>query len=182
MNKKKNIIFAIIFVVVLIVLVSGASYAYLLASTGGTSTEAGSGKLDVNYVKPNDITGNLRASSTRDDGLKASASASLNTGSVGALFNMYITPTALTNLNIAALKWEAEGVRSGSVVCSSSGDFSTATVNTKIKVIDSCALSSTVTTFNVYIWLDAGLINTPISGANFGAKITTDSVPITGAF
>ena len=182
MNKKKNIIISIIIVVVLTVLVAGASYAYIVAATGGASTEASSGKLDVNYVKPSDITGKLSASSTRNDGLRGAASASLNAGSIGALFDMYITPTALTNLNIPALKWEVEGVREGSIVCSNNGDFSSASVGTKIKVIDGCELSSTITTFNVYIWLDASLIEFPISGANFGAKITADSVPITGEF
>ena len=182
MNKRKNIIVSIVIVVVLILLVSGASYAYIVAATSGASTGVSSGKLDINYVKPSDITGELSASSTRNSGLKATASASLNTGSVGALFNIYITPTSLTNLSIPALKWEAEGIRDGSIVCSNNGDFSSATVNNKIKVIDGCELSSTVTTFNVYIWLDASLITTSISGANFGAKITVDSVPITGGF
>lgn len=182
MNKKKNIFVSIAIIVVLILLVSAASYAYLLFSTSGTSAKAGSGKLDINYVKFSDITGNLDASSDRNNGLKASASASLNTGSMGALFNIYITPTVLTNLNIPALKWEAEGVREGIVVCSNSGNFSSAVVGNKIKIIDGCELSSTVTTFNVYIWLDASLINTSISGVNFGAKISVDSAPITGEF
>ena len=181
-NKRKSIIVSIVSVIVLILLVSGASYAYIVASTNEVNVDTGSGNLDINYVKPSDITGKLSASSDRSLGLKAISSASLKTGSVDALFNIYITPTALTNLNIPALKWEAEGVRDGTVVCSDSGDFSSATVGTKIKVIDSCMLSTTVTTFNVYIWLDASLITTSISDASFGAKISVDSVPITGEF
>lgn len=182
MDKRKSIIISIAVVMGIILLVSGVSYAYIAAATNEVNVDTGSGKLDINYVKPSDITGKLSASSTRNNGLKSSASASLKTGSVDALFNMYITPTSLTNLNIPALKWEVEGVRDGSVVCSGSGDFSSATVGTTIKVIDSCTLSTTVTTFDVYIWLDASLITTSISDASFGAKISVDSVPITGNF
>lgn len=183
MDKKKKFIISVIVVILLTIVVAAVTYAYLMAITNeGTIDSTGSGELSINYQKPADLTGNLSMSASRDSGLKTTATASLNEGSVDALFNMYITPTALTNLNIPALKWEVEGVRNGQTVCSDSGDFSNAEVDTKFKILDSCKLSTDVTTFTVYIWIDTSLVTTSIGGAQFDAKIGVDSVPITGGF
>lgn len=180
MNKNKKIIISIIIVVLLILLVFGATYAFLATRTNEGGINTGTGKLDINYTMPNNITGELSPSAIKENGLKAVATASLNAGSVDALFNMYINPTALTNLNIPALKWEVVGMQGGTTVYTNKGDFSTAVVNTPIKIVDGYQLSTTSTTFNVYIWLDETLINTAINNASFGAKISSDSVPITG--
>lgn len=183
MNKKKKFVISVIIVVLLTVVISSVTYAFLLAMTNeGIIDATGSGELSINYQKPADLTGSLSISNNRDNGLKTTATARLNEGSVDALFNMYITPKALTNLNIPALKWEVEGVREGNVVCSNNGDFSNATVDTKFKILDSCKLSTDVTTFTVYIWIDASLVTTTVGGAQFDAKIGADSVPITGGF
>ena len=176
-------IISIIIVVLLIVAVFAGTYAYLMAITNeGTIDTTGSGELSIEYHKPDDLTGNLALSISRDKGLRTSATARLNDGSVDALFNMYITPKTLTNLNIPALKWEVEGVRNGEIVCYGQGDFSNAVVDTKFKILDSCKLSTDVTTFTVYIWIDSSLVTTAVSGAQFDAKIGADSVPITGGF
>jgi len=183
MNNKKKVIIYIIGVVIIIIAVFASTYAYLMAITNeGTIDTTGSGELSISYQKPSDLTGNLVISTSRDNGLKTVATASLNEGSVDALFNMYITPTSLTNLNISALRWEVEGVRDGEVVCTGSGDFSNAVVDTKFKILDGCKLSTDVTTFTVYIWLDASLITSSVAGSQFDAKIGADSVPITGGF
>lgn len=181
MGDKKKVIISIIGVIMIIIMVVAATYAYLMAVTNeGNIDNTGSGELSISYQKPSDLTGNLAISTSRDNGLKAVATASLNEGSVDALFNMYITPTALTNLNIPALRWEVEGVRDDEIVCTGSGDFSDAVVDTKFKILDSCELSTDVTTFTVYIWLDANLITSSVAGSQFDAKIGADSVPITG--
>lgn len=183
MDKKKKIIISIFVVVMLIIIVFAGTYAYLIAITNeGTIDTTGSGELSINYDKPDDLTGNLSISTNRNSGLKTIATARLNEGSVDALFNMYITPKVLTNLNIPALKWEVEGVRNGEIVCTGSGDFSNAVVDEKFKILDSCKLSTDLTTFTVYIWIDAGLVTTPVGGAQFDAKIGADSIPITGGF
>lgn len=190
MNRKKKIIISIISVLLLIVVVGAATYAYIVAITNEEDVNTGSGMLDINYSEPGDITGTLAPSPDRSGGLSTCATASLKDGSVDAILNMYITPTALTNLNIEALKWEAEGIRNGEVICSGSGNFSTAVVDEPIKLfsndvtddIDDCMLSTDETIFNIYIWLDADLINTSLGGVSFGATIGADSVDITGLF
>lgn len=190
MDRKKKIIISIIGVLFLVVVVAAATYAYILTITNEEDVKTGSGMLDINYTEPGDISGSFVPSDDRSGGLFTYAKASLKNGSVEAILNMYITPTALTNLNIPALKWEAEGVRNGQIICSGSGDFSNAVVGEPIKLfkndvadnIDDCMLSTDETTFNIYIWLDADLINTSLSGVSFGAAIGADSVDITGRF
>lgn len=182
MLKNKNILLSVAGVMLIIILVSAFTYAYITTITNEEAIGAGSGELDINYTKPAELTGMLLISNNRDGGLKTTASASINDGSEDALFNMYITPTVLTNLNIPALKWEVEGVRNNEIVCTGSGDFRNAVVDTKFKILDSCKLSTDVTTFTVYIWLDSSLITTSVGGAQFDAKIGADAVPITGEF
>ena len=38
------------------------------------------------------------------------------------------------------------------------------------------------TTFDIYIWLDANLINTALNDNRFTAKISADTVQITGSY
>ena len=190
MDRKKKMIISIISVLVLIVVVSAATYAYITAVTNEGNTSTKTGMLDINYTPPGDITGSFTPSEDREGGLYTSAKASLVDGSVSAILNMYITPTALDNMNIPALKWEAEGVRNGETICYSSGDFSEAVVGEPIKLFpnelsddkNDCVLSTTETTFNIYIWLDVNMIGGTLGGTSFGAKISADSVDVTGTF
>lgn len=183
MNKKKSIVISIVVVLLIIILVSSTTYAYISSRTSDEEIGTESGMLDINYtITPENITGNLISSSNRESGLKAVATVSLKTGSEAALLNMYITPTSLTNLNISAFKWEVEGIKGEEIVYTDAKDFSTGLVNTPIKIVDGYALTETDTTFNIYMWLDASLVTSPINDVSFGAKITADSVPVTGNF
>lgn len=185
MDKKKSMVISIFVVLLIIALVSGTTYAYLLANTNEVNVDTGSGMLGVNYnISPENITGSLVSSLDREKGLKAVATVSLTTDSEAALFNMYIMPTALTNLNITAFKWEVEGILDEEVVYTNSGNFSSAIVNIPIKIVDSYPLILTEkeTTFNIYMWLNANEITSSIDGASFGAKINADSVNISGSF
>jgi len=186
MSNKRIVGISIMVVVLIVLVVSGVTYAYLMAVTDEGTLDAGSGKLDINYVGPtaDSLTGNIISSDSRDSGIKATATASLNTGSEDALFNLYITPTSLSGLNISAFKWEVEGMRGGSIVdaCSGSGNFAGVTANTKITMVSGCPLDTATTTFYIYIWLDGSLITDAISNASFKASIGANSTPITGEF
>lgn len=183
MNKKNSIIISITIVLLIILMVAGTTYAYMTARTNEGDLDTGSGMLDINYtIEPENITGSLISSLDREKGLNAISTVSLKEGSEEALFNMYITPTSLTSLNIPALKWEVEGIFGEEIVYTNSGDFSTAEVDTSIKIVDGHPLTEEDIIFNIYIWLDVSLITGPLDGASFGAKITADSVPITGNF
>lgn len=184
MHSKKNLFISIIIVLLLIVFVFGVTYAFFSATVDSGSFDGKTGEVIVNYDKPDPLTGELMPSPDRSKGLMTTASASLDANSLDALFNMYITPTSIDNLNIAALKWEVEAIRDNTIIddCSNSGNFDGVSANTKINMISGCVLSTSTTTFNVYIWLDESLVTEAINNVNFNAKIGADTVPITAEF
>lgn len=183
MDKKKKIVLYIVFVLLLCIVVGAASYAYIVARTNEGNVNNNSGKMDVDYTITENITGiQLMPSEDKSGGLHSVATAKINSGSVPSAFNIYITPTSITGLNIAALKWEVTGTNGGTTVYTKSGNFSTATVNTPITIVDKYTLKSTDTTFDIYIWLDANLISTTLNNNKFTAKISADTVQITGNY
>lgn len=183
MDKKKKIGLYIVFVLLLCVVVGAASYAYIVARTSEENIVNNSGKVDVDYTITENITGmQLIPSSDRTDGLHSVAIAKINTGSVPSAFNIYITPTSIEGLNISALKWEVVGTYNDTIVYSKNGDFSTAVKDVPITIVDKYELKSTNTTFDIYIWLDASLINTALDNNRFTAKISADTVQITGSY
>lgn len=183
MDKKKSLIISIITVLLIVILVSGTTYAYLSSRTNGENVDTGSGMVDINYtIEPENITGNLSSSLNRDGGLKATATVSLNKNSEEALLNMYILPTALTNLNVAAFKWEVEGYSGDEIIYTNSGDFSNAIEGNPIKIVNGYSPTENNVEFHIYMWLDSKLMNTFIDRVTFGAKITADSVPLTGFY
>lgn len=183
MDKKKKIVLYIVLVILLCAVVATATYAYIVGNTNEENVTNNSGKVDVNYSITENITGvQLMPSDNKSGGIHSVAVAKLNTNSAAAAFNIYITPTSITGLNIAALKWEVTGTNGGTTVYTKSGNFSTATVNTPITIVDKYTLKSTDTTFDIYIWLDANLISTTLNNNKFTAKISADTVQITGNY
>ncbi len=182
MSNKKYTFMLILAVVLGSILVAGGTYAFLVASTSAKETAANSGKLDVDYTITDNITGSLLPSTVRDKGLKTIATAKLGEGSVPASFNIYVTPTVIDGLDVAALKWEVEGTSGGKKVYTNNGTFEGATKGEKIKIVNSYVLTSTDTTFDIYIWLDGSLVTDELLGLRFAASFSADSVPITGAF
>lgn len=181
--RRKKIGLYIVFVLLLCIVVGAASYAYIVARTSEGNVDNNSGKVDVDYTITENITGiQLMPSEDKSGGLHSVATAKINSGSVPSAFNIYITPTSITGLNIAALKWEVVGTYNGTTVYSKNGNFSTAVKDTPITIVDKYELKSTNTTFDIYIWLDANLINTALNDNRFTAKISADTVQITGSY
>lgn len=182
MTKKWYGVLVAVGTVLLIGVVFGATYAYIVARTNEVTANTGTGKLDVVYNVDSGTTGELIPSTSREDGLKSVATAKINTGSVPAAFNIYITPTVIEGLAVAGLKWEVEGYVSGNSapVYSNNGNFDGATANKAIKIVDGYNLTTSETTFNIYIWVDNSLMNSSMAGKKFTAKISADSVPVTG--
>lgn len=183
MKNNKRLLLYICFVLLLIIIVGGATYAYILGRTNEENVSNNSGMVGVNYTINENITGaQLVPTDSKTGGLHSVATASSVSDSVNTKLNIYITPNVLEGLNISALKWEVTGTNGGSTVYSNSGNFSGASVGTPIKIVNGYELKSTVTTFDIYIWLDASLINTSIDNKQFKAKISADTVQITGNY
>ncbi len=186
MDKKKKLIISILGVLVIIILVAGATYAYFRFSTNGGNVESTSGKLDIDYnISESNLTGVLIPSATRSGGVMENVTAKLRTGSVDGAINLYINPTEVVGIPLGALSYDVDVIdTSSNVINHYSGDFSTATIGTPYKIVDAYDLSTNLLTFNIYIWLDGSKINNDNfnSTNHFNAVITADSVHITGEF
>lgn len=183
MDNKKKIIITSLIVSIVVLIVAGFSYAFIVAMTNEGDVGTGSGLLDINYIAPDTTVFDnsiIVPSSNRNFGLNTSASASLKDGSLNTLFNMYINPKSLTNLDIPALKWEVEGVMNGQIVYTNSGNFDKKVVDTKFAIVDGYNLSTDITTFNIYIWLDESLVTSQIESASFSIGISADTIQLTG--
>ena len=184
MNKNKKVMLSIIFVLLIIVVISSVTYAFILGRTNEENINNNSGKVDVVYDITENITGvQLIPSSTATEGINSVAVARLNTNSVPAAFNIYITPSVIDGLNSNALKYEVY-IHNGDLTTGTNGNFSTATKDKPLTIVENYDLTSTTdyVTFDIFIWLDNSLITNDMIGKTFKATISADSTAITGEF
>lgn len=195
MSKKRKIIISVIFVLLIVVSVFTFTYAFFVGRTDEVDIGTDSGMLDVSYTVTNfgDDSGSdamsILPSSSKEGGIKASATAKINDDSVEALFNLYITPTTIdSELAISALKWEVDILEDVDdtdnydwvVADTIRGDFSDAVEGEAIKIVDGHELTTDLDSFNIYIWLDSSLLTEPIVNKRFVATLSADTVNITG--
>jgi len=155
-NTKKLIVISIA-IAFLILLVAGATYAYILTTIQSNNINTTtSGLLNINYTKGQNITGSLTYSSTYTGGLNTTVTISKTSTSLPAGVNIYLTPTVLSNTlkTSGALKWQVFGYQNATQVYSNSGNFNTATVNSPITIVNNQTVSTTVTSYTIYVWLD----------------------------
>ena len=176
MKNEAKIIGTILGIVLFIVLVAGATYAYLLLKSE-TDLTTGTGKISIDYKIVQNITAtNLSPSTNKSGGLIGKVQAKLSDNSLAGNFNIYITPKTIDGLNTnEALKYEV--YVDNSTTAYKTGSFKNITANTKVKVVDAYSLSSTssYTTFTIYIWLDNNLVTNEMFGKTFNATISADS-------
>ena len=186
MEKKKKIIISVLVVLAIIIIIVGATYAYFYFVTNSGNVATTNGNLDIYYeISEPSLTGVLIPSATRSGGVMDTATAKLNTGSVAAAINFYITPTSISGFPLSALSYDVDVINtSNEVLYTFSGDFSTASLNSPLKIVDGYDLSTSLLTFNIYIWLDGSKINNENFNSNnsFTATISADTVPVTGVF
>ncbi len=182
MKKIVNTAFVSLGVGLFIILVMSVTYAYLLSSASSEDLDkTGSGKLDIQYVNNGNLTGNLQPSTDKNGGINTSVQISKKEGSLDASIDIYLNPTTLPEkLKISGFKWEVIGTQGGKQVCNQNGDFSNATQDTPIKIESDYKLSTTPTTFTVYIWLDGATTNNDVMSQEFKGKIYVESNQIMG--
>ncbi len=181
--KKAKVIGTILGVILFIALIAGFTYAYLLSRVEKTVT-TGSGKFSIDYQIVQNITSSsLSPSSNKDEGLHGIVKAKLSENSVAGKFNIYITPSVIDGLNSNALKYEVY-IHNGDLTTGTNGNFSTATKDKPLTIVENYDLTSTTNyvTFDIFIWLDNSLITNDMIGKTFKATISADSTAITGEF
>ena len=87
------------------------------------------------------------------------------------------------NQSSNALKYEVY-IHNGDLTTGTNGNFSTATKDKPLTIVENYYLTSTTdyVTFDIFIWLDNSLITNNMIGKTFKATISADSTAITGEF
>ena len=177
---KKNTVVLIVLLTVLLALGVAATitYAFLTSKTeSGNLMITKSGTLDIKYTKGDDITGSLKQTTSRVGGLSTEVTISKTSASVDASANIYIIPTTLSEeLRVAGLKWEVVGSNG----YNNNGTFYGAIENTPIPIVVNHELTTTDTTFTIYIWLNGNQVGSEVVGTTFVGKIYAESTQVYG--
>lgn len=174
----KEKILTITLVLVLIGIVSGTTYAFILVKASTTSQElAKSSGIDINYSAQN-ITTSLVPSLTKSSGIHSQITMSLATNSIKSTANIRFTPTNLSSgaYKTSGLIWE---VYVGSTL-KASGNFANATENTPMDLLTNYELTTTSTVFDIYIWLDGSKTGNEVMNKQFAGYYNATSANITG--
>ena len=185
---KKTAIYTAI-VLLLIAITVSATYAYLVASINTTSnaTTTEGAVLEVEYTKGENIEGILNLSEDKTGGLNTTVNIKLNQDSVQVLSNLYIDISEITS-TIAnnALNWEVYKTINGTETFVSKGTFGdcgsgiACVTGNRLYIVNGYELTSTNTSFTVYIWLDGHMVGNEVVGAKFKGKIGAESEDFSG--
>ena len=155
--KDKKIIFRISFLVILALLVIGVTYAWFVwNSPEDKSVSVTIGQVTVNYEDGTDITNNnLIPVSTKEKGIVKDITVSSSSPTTLYL-NLYLNVEMISDLlKEESFKW---GIYQGDNVILE-GNFSDVVNGEDITLLSNVAISSTPTTYTLYIWIDGNMNN-----------------------
>lgn len=172
MNKAINIVIVLLIVLTICLVTFSITYAWFITSkTTNNVSGATSGKLEIIYDKGQDVTGTLRPSSSKDNGLIATVKIRQSQTSVNGLGTITLNVVNIApELAINGLKWELYNDYSDSSI--STGTFSGVTSNSQIDLIKDYPLTTTDTKFTLYIWLNGSEVNNSVMNKSFSAYIS----------
>lgn len=172
MNKTINIIIVLLIVLTICLVTFSVTYAWFV-TTQSTNTISGStsGKLEIIYDKGQDVTGTLKPSSSKENGLMATVKIRQSATSVNGLGTITLNVVSIApELAINGLKWELYKDSSSSPI--SKGTFNGVTSKSQIDLIKDTPLTTTDTKFTLYIWLNGSEVNNSVMNKSFSAYIS----------
>lgn len=180
MQKVINTSITILIVITICLVTFSITYAWFVSSQlSNDVNSATSGKLEVIYDKGQDVNGTLRPSSSKENGLTASVKIRKTSTSVDGLGTVTLNVTNIDSaLSVSGLKWELYKDSESSPIAN--GDFKGVSSNSKINLIEDYLLTTTDTTFTLYIWLNGSEVDNSVMNKSFSAYIsaTARSKPV----
>ena len=186
---KNKVWYIIVFVILLILVIGGATYAFFLGSIKGTNNvNTNSKKFEILFTGDESLAGNLYMTSSKTDDYKRTVKVKTGQGSVQAKLNLYINIEEISeNLAVQGFVWEVYGYQNGTQVFSNSGTFAGKSADTGNNIIDLTdftthpyTITEDETTFDVYLWLDGSKVDGDILGTTFRGNIGARSENFTG--
>lgn len=165
-NQNKGKKFMIISICILILSIAGSSYAYyenvLFDDTNGINVNTSTKGLDyyIEYTKnTNNITnGTLNPSTDHTGGNSVSVTFYKNSNTYDIYGHIYMDVSQIGDRirNSSAVKYEV--YESGNSIPISSGTLQNVTSGSSILLKSNISLTTTLTTYTIYLWLDDALI------------------------
>lgn len=196
---NKSIIYSIFGFIFLAMLVIGGTYAFFTASSGsGNNDVASTGrKYEVIYSGETVIDEELKMTTSRDGGIFNSVSIRMGTDSALPKLFLYLNIADISDNMInnnttnwqSALHFEVYGYDTNdSLVYSKTGTFMNCSTSKKktcvngdfLYLVDDYRLTYTDTRFDVYIWLDAAMVDNGVIGSYFSGNIVAQTEEFTG--
>lgn len=185
---KNIILYGIMIFLVIIVTVSG-TYAFFSSTANSEVANFDAAKFEVIYTGGTAITGNLELVKNKEEGFKTEVNIKVSEGSVEGKANLYINIEDITdNIAIEAFNWEvyktvngnSSFVNSGTFIdCEKDGVKKQCKSGDKMYIVRDYPLTTTNTTFTVYLWLDGNKVGNEVIGSSFNGYIGAESENIT---
>ena len=174
MQKVINNMISILIVVTICIVTFGITYAWFVSLKSIDVNELSSGKLEIIYDNGQDVTGTLRPSTSKENGLVATVKIRRTTDSVLGLGTITLNVIDIApELSISGLKWEL--YKDSDTLPISNGTFDGVTSDSQIKLISDYELLTSDTVFTIYIWLNGEEVGNSVMNKSFSAYINASA-------
>ena len=172
MQRIINNIIVILIVLTICLVTFSITYAWFTTSQSVNKVNAASsGKLEIIYDKGQDVNGTLRPSISKESGLVASVKIRQASNSVDGLATVTLNIVNIDSaLSVSGLKWEL--YKNSDNTSIANGTFEGITSNSEMNLIEDYLLTTTDTTFTLYIWLNGSEVDNSVMNKSFSAYIS----------
>ena len=178
MRRTLDSLIAILIVFTISLLTVSITYAWFTMTVDADlAGGANAGTLEINYVKGTDIIGSLIPSSNRNGGLNTSVQISKSVNSIDAIADLTIENIVMSDglkASASALKWEVYKDSDSSPFAT--GTFAEVDADNKLTIVSDYELTTSVTTFTVYIWLNGNETDNTVMNQTFSAAIKANAI------
>ena len=169
-------------VLLLIIITFGSTYAYFSSRLSTNNSVGGaSEKYEIIYNGGEEINGNIKMLSSHVGADNTTVSIAKGQDvNVDINATLYINITQISpELAVSGFKWEIYRVNGNNEILENSGNFAGKAATDEIAILTK-ALTTTLTSYKVYFWLDGASVGNEISGKTFKCYIDARTDNLTG--
>lgn len=171
---KKTILYIVI-VLLLTIITVGSTYAYFYA-TSKSNVSTNSHNFEVIYNGGTAIDKPLNLVKTKEEGVNTTVNIGVDTDSVLVKANLYINIEEITEaIATEAFIWEVYKVSETGESRVNWGTFDEKQNDDKVYIVTNYQLSTEITSFKVYIWLNGYIAGNEAVGAKFKGYIGAET-------
>ena len=183
---KKKLLYSIAITLLLIITVSGGTYAFFLSeAVTDSKVSANTSKIQIIYQDQGveNINGPINVVSKKEEGKNTTVNIRVAKGSPSVKADLYLKIEEITtNIAIEGFIWEVYGYKNNQLVYEQTGNFQGKKNNDIITIVKDYQLSEDNTSFVVYFWLDGNQTNNNVLNSSFRGYIGAKSEDITAKF